>query len=205
MASGFDSTAVQLTQKSTTHSNTHIQTDAVLQQRQPDTPGQPATITSNQTSYNTDEITSKQHTTEKQNEWQEVKSKNKRLRSSPEDNNIRRNSKQTRIADYWLSAPVSVANEYKYLDNQESEESESIDTVKPIKTPIFISRVNNISPLLNMLNLITKDNYTFKVQNQEQVKVQAKTIEAYDVIIKSLKEKNTEYHTYQKNKRNPLE
>lgn len=101
MASGFDSTVVQLTQTSTTHGNTHMQTDAASQQRQPDTPGQPATITSNQASYNNDEITSKQHTTEKQNEWQEVKNKNKRLRSSPEDNNIRRNSKQTRIADYW--------------------------------------------------------------------------------------------------------
>lgn len=49
-----------------------------------------------------------------------------------------------------------------------------------------------------------KDNYTIKVQNQEQVKVQAKTIEAYDIITKSLKEKNTEFHTYQKKQDKPF-
>lgn len=52
---------------------------------------------------------------------------------------------------------------------------------------------------MKILNLISKDNYTIKVQDQEQVKVQTKAIEAY-VIIKSLKEKNTEYHTYRKKK-----
>lgn len=204
MASGFDSAVVQHTQ-TTTDGNAYMQTDAVLQQRRSDEPGQPAVFTTNQAPCNNGEITPKLLTTGKQSEWQEVKSKNKRPRSSPEDNNMRRNSKQTRIADYWLDAPVNIANKYKYLDNQESEESESIDTAKPVKAPpIFISGVNNISPLMNMLNLTAKDNFTIKVQSQEQVKVQAKTIEAYDVIIKSLKEKNTEYHTYQKKQEKPF-
>jgi len=63
---------------------------------------------------------------------------------------------------------------------------------------MFISGVGNITPLINLLNAIAKDNYYIKVQSQEQVRVQAKTIETYDKIIESLKEKNTEYHTYQK-------
>lgn len=57
---------------------------------------------------------------------------------------MQRNSKQTRIADYWLSAPVRVANKYKYLNNQETSKSKNIDVVKNEKVPsIFISRVNN--------------------------------------------------------------
>lgn len=56
-----------------------------------------------------------------------------------------------------------------------------------------------------MLNLISKDNYIIKVQSQEQAKVQAKTIEAYDVIIKALKEKIRNIILTRKNKRNPSE
>lgn len=53
-------------------------------------------------------------------------------------------------------------------------------------------------PLTHLLNSIAKDNYAIRVLNH-QIKIQAKkSVEAYDRIINSLKEKNTEYHTYRK-------
>lgn len=206
MASGVNSNVAQHIRATAFDSSMRIQANAVSQQELSDAPEQLAADMLNQASRNNGDTTSKLHTTGKQNEWQEVKNKNKRSRSSPEVNNTRRNSKQTCIADYWLSAPVSVANNYKYLDSQNPEEIESIDTVKLVKAPpIFISGVTNICPLMNMLNLTAKDNYTIKIQNQEQVKVQAKTIEAYDVIVKSLREKIPNITPTRKNKRHLLE
>ena len=142
-----------------------------------------------------------------QNEWQNVENKKikanqkKRERTSPDEKNTGRNAKQTKLVDYWLgSPPVSTANSFGLLESQETEDIEnSDDTIKTVKVPpMFISGVGNITPLINLLNAIAKDNYYIKVQSQEQVRVQAKTIETYDKIIESLKEKNTEYHTYQK-------
>lgn len=79
-----------------TYNNTQEQTDAELQQGQSDLPGQSAGFMIDQP-YSSDGIISKQHIVEKHNDWQEIKSNNKRPRSSPEDNNTRRNSKQTRL------------------------------------------------------------------------------------------------------------
>lgn len=108
--------------------------------------------------------------------------------------------------DYWLGSQKAESNRFEILENQELEDIETVNTEKSFKTPpTFISGVSNISPLINLLNSIAKDNHYIKVLSQEQVKVQAKTIEVYDTIIASLKEKDTEYHTFQKkNKINHL-
>lgn len=69
---------------------------------------------------------------------------------------------------------------------------------------LFQELIISISPLINLLNAIIKDNYIIKVLSQDQVKVQAKTIEACDIINKSLIEKNTEFYIYQKKQDKPF-
>lgn len=68
---------------------------------------------------------------------------------------------------------------------------------KPIKPPpIFVDKVENIQPLISLLNNYAQNNYELKVLNNEQVKIQPKTPDAYREIVKQLEIKNTEFYTY---------
>lgn len=62
--------------------------------------------------------------------------------------------------------------------------------------PIFIDKVSNIQPLIDLLNNHAKNRYEVKVLRNEQVKIQAQTSEAYSTIVKQLESKNTEFYTY---------
>lgn len=49
-----------------------------------------------------------------------------------------------------------------------------------------------------MLNETAKDEYYVKVLSYEEIKIQPKTVEAYEVIVSELNKRNTEYYSYQK-------
>jgi hypothetical protein len=59
-----------------------------------------------------------------------------------------------------------------------------------------LTDVKNISPLIQLLEQIAKQQYEIKALADNQVKVQPKTSESYRTIIKALAEKRTEFHTY---------
>jgi hypothetical protein len=65
-----------------------------------------------------------------------------------------------------------------------------------MEPPIHITDVKNISPLIQLLEKIAKQQYEIKAVTNNQVKVQPKTAESYRIIIKALAEKRTEFHTY---------
>lgn len=123
--------------------------------------------------------------------WQQVQSK-KRLRS-PDD--TRKPSKQTKLGTYWLSQaePISTTNSFAQLDVDPSQNLAE----KVLKSPpIYVDKVENIQPLVNLLNEYALDNYELKVLNNDQVKIQPKTPDAYRDIVKQLEIKNTEFYTY---------
>jgi hypothetical protein len=64
----------------------------------------------------------------------------------------------------------------------------------PKPPPIYITDIQNISPLIQLLEQIAQQQYEIKAGNQ--VKVQTKTSESYRIIIKALAEKRTHFHTY---------
>jgi hypothetical protein len=78
-----------------------------------------------------------------------------------------------------------VMHRYAALQEEESE-----DQLKP--PPIYITDVKNTSPLIQLLEQITKQQYEIKALADNQVKVQSKTSECYRTIIKALAEKRTE-------------
>lgn len=124
----------------------------------------------------------------------------KRPRSSPESQ-LRQN-KQAKVDQYWLSKPVTVSNSFSELgnelqDDQTDEQEHSQQTVKvPRPPPIFVDKVGNIQPLIELLSNHAKENYVIKVLHNEQVKIQPKSAEYYKIIVTQLELKGTEFYTY---------
>jgi hypothetical protein len=61
--------------------------------------------------------------------------------------------------------------------------------------PILIARVDNFSSLSQLLKEIAVSKYKIKIING-QIKIQPKSSIAYVNIVKELKGKNAEFHTY---------
>jgi DNA-binding protein H-NS len=59
----------------------------------------------------------------------------------------------------------------------------------PKLPPIYITDIKIISPLIQLLEQIEKQQYEIKALADNQVKVQPKTSESYRVIIKALAKK----------------
>lgn len=142
---------------------------------------------------------------EQNEEWKAVHNPNKRDRNSPDNRNV----KQTKISDYWLGAPVPTSNRFDSLGN-DPEDQDVVNVVTDVRIekslnppPIFVQGVQNITPLIHLLDQVVKDNYEIKALNFNQVKIQPKTTEGYTMITKALIGKGTEFYTYQlKNERN---
>jgi len=139
--------------------------------------------------------------------WNQKMSK-KRQRTSPEEkaNKLQQRTKQTKM-DYWLNLPIATDNRYDLLDEegnsaQETPSETSEPLVKSVTQskppPVFVAGVGDINPLYKLLDEIATNNYTLRVLNQSEVKIQAKTLEVYDTIVVALRSKRTEFHSYQK-------
>ncbi|CAH1224406.1 unnamed protein product [Diabrotica balteata] len=108
----------------------------------------------------------------------EIKSDSERVsvhhkkRERNEDSSELKNTKQATLKDYWLSKTVLTSNRYAALENDKPSEEE-------------------------LLQQITPGKYTLKCPANNQIKVQADSSKNYSLIVKSLAEKNTQFHTYQ--------
>ena len=56
--------------------------------------------------------------------------------------------------------------------------------------------MENIQPLINLLNEIVTGNFKIKVISSDRVKVQINSPENYSTEIKALESKNTQFYTY---------
>uniref|UniRef100_A0A1B0GM38 Pre-C2HC domain-containing protein n=1 Tax=Phlebotomus papatasi TaxID=29031 RepID=A0A1B0GM38_PHLPP len=131
---------------------------------------------------------------------------NKRTRTSPSRKNEQPFSKQSKISDYWLGVPmknrfsdleVSDTSERapSDLDAQQREREESMKQPRP--PPIFIYNVEDVQPLMTLLNEMAPKNYTLRALANNQVKLQLMTIDLYRSVIKVLQDKGTQLHSYQ--------
>jgi hypothetical protein len=64
------------------------------------------------------------------------------------------------------------------------------------KPPIYIIGIQNISPMIQLLEQTTKQQYEIKALADNQVKFQPKTFECYGTIVNALAERCTKFHTY---------
>jgi hypothetical protein len=101
--------------------------------------------------------------------------------------------------DYGLNQPLPVlTNKYASLSEDCSEaEGEKTPRRPPKAPPIFVSGVQNIQPLKDLLVTVTENDFQLKILNGDQVKIQPTSTAKYHTIIKALTEKHTEFHKYQ--------
>lgn len=124
-------------------------------------------------------------------------------RSSP---NLKiQKDKQSRL-DYWLNPQSSSpSNRFQLLSE---DESVKVPAEKPIPQPkpppLFVAGVKDVNPLLKVLNETVINQFYLKVISSEEIKVQAKTIEAYETIVGELNKRNTEYYSFQKKENRPF-
>lgn len=126
--------------------------------------------------------------------WQKVERK-KRVRSPEEITPI---LKQTKINDYWLNKPTQTNNRFDSLSEENTNDPviQDNETSGPKPPPIFVSGVEDINPLIEVLNNIAKDNYIIKSLSNDEVKIQPKVSEKYTAIVAALMERKTDFHTY---------
>lgn len=136
-------------------------------------------------------------------EQQNSSVKNGKRTRSPRECYTKPPHKQAKVDNYWLSNPIQLSNSFTGLDTEpepaqlEGEKQQSQHAVKePRPPPIFVDRVGNIQPLIDLLNEHAKDNYLIKVLRNDQVKIQPKSGEHYKNIVNQLELKGTEFHTY---------
>lgn len=128
----------------------------------------------------------------------------KRPRSSPSNNKQRQ--KLTKL-DYWLNPNPEMSttnsNRFSILSDDENKEDNHEKVVHPKPPPLFVAGVKDINPLTTLLREIASNEYTLKIINSEEVKIQCTSIDSYDLVVKELKIKNTEFHSYQKKEDRP--
>lgn len=132
----------------------------------------------------------------------------KRRRNSPEAQTQTYKKRQTSIKDYWLGNPTNIQNRFNALqegstegeetekksNDSEAEKSKNANIKAP---PIFVSNVETVTPLKEMLGNIAGDAYTLKILANNEVKILLHSPELYVSVIEKLKNKNTEFYTYQ--------
>lgn len=132
-----------------------------------------------------------------------MKIPNKRYSNKDSPEVLQKTKKQIAIKDYWLyqKPTIPTSNSFDLLnqdDVKEDEELSNQSSFKEIKAPpIFVSGVQNIKPLQEILDNTAHGCYTLKILNNDQVKIQSNKSEKYLPIITALKGKNTEFFTYQ--------
>lgn len=136
----------------------------------------------------------KSDTDENKDSWMEVEDKRKRPRSSPETSG--RQQKQSKPNTYWLSQPITTSNSFSQLDLEETLDLKDKVNKSTKPPPIFVDKVNNIQPLIDLLNTHAKQEYEIKILSNNQVKIQTKFSEVYTRIVKELDVRETEYYTY---------
>jgi hypothetical protein len=101
--------------------------------------------------------------------------------------------------DYSVNQPLPVlTNKYTSLSEDCSKAEGEKTPRRPLKAPlIFLSGVQNIQTLKELLVTVTENYFELKILNEDQVKIQQSSTEKYHTIIKALAEKHTEFHTYQ--------
>lgn len=98
------------------------------------------------------------HVDAQEGNWTEVNNK-KRQRSSPD---ISSRCKQSKLNSYWLSHKIETSNRFSELEVEQETILKELAR-EPRPPPIFVDRVSNIQPLINLLDKRVNGKYTIKV------------------------------------------
>jgi hypothetical protein len=103
-----------------------------------------------------------------------AKVSHKQGRSAQDKNETK--SKHSKESEYWLNQ-TSLSNQYTALLEEESEDQQNKDTPEnTLKPPaIYITGIENISTLIQLLEKIAKQKYKIKSLQDNQVKGQFTT------------------------------
>lgn len=142
----------------------------------------------------------------------------KRKGQSPPNRAIEKRTKQPKISD--CMPPLTTHNRFSELPelptektndpndhNQTSDEADNVDKteqVLPKPPPIVVHDVEHISDIRTILDKTAGDTYTLKTMKNNQVKIMLKSIDTYRNVLKALKEKNLQLHSYQYKADKPL-
>jgi hypothetical protein len=102
----------------------------------------------------------------------------------------RQNSKEREYS--WTNHPLPTASQY--YKKWRTAENQPFKHANP--PPINVTGVQNISPLIQLLEQIAKDQYEIKAFADNHVNVQPKTSGCYGTTVKALAERHAEFHTY---------
>ena len=168
-----------------------------------DFPPLPQQIQNNENNTTTKHDVSKNETNNMEN-LNSSEQKSKRQRSSPNGANNKR--KQLTLADYWLSAPENRTNRFEILSEEDDENDEVSAAPKtaPKPPPIYIAMVENVQPLISLLNTVANNEFEIKILRDNEVKIQPHTEENFSKITEALSEKNTQFHTYKLKSERPF-
>jgi len=93
--------------------------------------------------------------------------------------------------------PITTQNIFEGLNEVPDEINNNTESVREAKPPpIFISKINDPSSFRQLLNQIANDEFELKNINIGNYKIQIKSSIAYTNIMKELKIRNYEFHTY---------
>lgn len=127
--------------------------------------------------------------------------KKKRPRSSP--NAVKPKEKLTKL-DYLLNPQSSTSNNRFHILSNPEETPLDKPNPQPKPPPLFVAGVGDINPLMKILNDNVSNEFYLKVINTDEIKIQPKTIGAYETIVKELNNRNTEYYSFQKRENRPF-
>jgi len=119
----------------------------------------------------------------------------KNRRSSPP---LLPTKRQKTIQEYWLSTPTS--NKYQILSNDEETVPAQVSDMTPKipnPPPIFVHGVENIAPLKDFLKTHAEGKHTIKLIGNSQIRIQPTDSQTYTTLIRELKVKNTQFHSFQ--------
>lgn len=128
----------------------------------------------------------------------------KRPLSSPTAPKPKNPREKLTTLDYWLNPPSSCSNNRFQLLTEQEDVPDETPHPEPKPPPLFVAGVKDVNPLLNVLNTTVANSFYLKVISAEEIKVQAKSKEAYETIVQELNKRNTEYYSFQKKENKPF-
>lgn len=131
-------------------------------------------------------------------EWQTVHSNGKK-RSNTSDTHAA-NGKKMRSPTLNTNGQLPLHNTYKPLENtMVGMEDDSITSPRePKPPPIFIPDVTNVQTMTQSIEkMVTKSDYTYKVLNENKIRLVPSTADAYRAIVRGLNGLNVAFYTYQ--------
>uniref|UniRef100_A0A1B0DJ47 Uncharacterized protein n=1 Tax=Phlebotomus papatasi TaxID=29031 RepID=A0A1B0DJ47_PHLPP len=115
---------------------------------------------------------------------------NKRSRTSPSRKN-EQPSKQSKLSDYWLGVPMKnkfsdlevtdTSERAPDMDAHQREREESMKQPRP--PPIFIYNVEDVQPLMTLLNEMAPKNYTMRALANNQICDKSLTGQGYSATL----------------------